>query len=322
MMKLKYLFNNEALATTCLDNWTYDPASLDLFKYFRLSANAIYPFKDEDRLQYLRMSPDEEKDYESLIGEVELLTQLKGLGINVPAIIPSKEGQFVKKCETSWGNYYSVVFEGIRGNTLENTALTEDIIIRQGKLLGRVHKACQSIDATVIRPTAIDRLNWIVGVLNELPDESIAIEHAQQLNRELTSLPTAPEHFGLIHYDFELDNIILSSETGELYVIDFDDSLYGWYELDIMNALSSLEDECEHDQLNAFKSAFLKGYESETTYHRLTDEQRHSLKKFVALYKYTRIKRSIVEPVDNEPEWMTQLQSRLHFVSAELLKTL
>ncbi len=322
MMKLKYLFNNEALATTCLDNWTYDPASLDLFKYFRLSANAIYPFKNDESLQYLRMSPDEEKDYEALKGEVALLTHLKNLGVNVPAVIPSKEGQFVKTCETSWGTYYSVVFEGIRGNTLENTKLTEDIINRQGKLLGQVHKACQSIDATVIRPTAVDRLNWIIDVLKGLPEESIAIEHAQRLHQELSSLPTASEHFGLIHYDFELDNIILSSETGELYVIDFDDSLYGWYELDIMNALSSLEDECEHDQVTAFKSAFLKGYESESTPHRLTDEQRHILNKFVVLYKYTRIKRSIVEAVENEPDWMTQLRARLLSVSTGLLKTL
>ncbi len=45
MMKLRHLFHNPDLAHMLVSNWEYDADSLDLFQHFRISANAIYPFR-------------------------------------------------------------------------------------------------------------------------------------------------------------------------------------------------------------------------------------------------------------------------------------
>lgn len=45
MLKYKYLFDNRDPAEMLLKNWAYDPDSLDLFKQYRISSNAVYPFR-------------------------------------------------------------------------------------------------------------------------------------------------------------------------------------------------------------------------------------------------------------------------------------
>lgn len=61
MLKLKYLFQNKDLAEMILKNWSYDPESLDMFQYYRISSNAVYPFRDQGEVRLLRFAPVEEK---------------------------------------------------------------------------------------------------------------------------------------------------------------------------------------------------------------------------------------------------------------------
>ena len=42
MLKLRYLFDNRDLAIMILENWEYDPASLHMLDYFKISSSA-YP---------------------------------------------------------------------------------------------------------------------------------------------------------------------------------------------------------------------------------------------------------------------------------------
>jgi hypothetical protein len=51
MLKLKYLFNNVNLAEMMLENWEYDKESIEMFKYYRISSNAIYPFQAQGKTQ-------------------------------------------------------------------------------------------------------------------------------------------------------------------------------------------------------------------------------------------------------------------------------
>lgn len=107
MMKLKHLFNNEDLALMALKCWDYDQDSLELFKYYRISANALYPFKNNGRLQYLPFSPVKEKPY-GLEGEIEFLTYLKSEGYPVVELISSKNNHMIEEISTPWGHYYAV----------------------------------------------------------------------------------------------------------------------------------------------------------------------------------------------------------------------
>ena len=60
MLKLKYLIENIDTATHLLEAFDYDDVSI--MKYFRISSNAIYPFRFEDEVRFLRATPLEEKE--------------------------------------------------------------------------------------------------------------------------------------------------------------------------------------------------------------------------------------------------------------------
>ncbi|WFR65724.1 hypothetical protein P9222_00285 [Paenibacillus amylolyticus] len=66
MLTLKYLFQHNDLAEMILKNWNYDPESLDMFQYYRISSNAVYPFREQGEVRLLRFAPVEEKSESTL----------------------------------------------------------------------------------------------------------------------------------------------------------------------------------------------------------------------------------------------------------------
>jgi Ser/Thr protein kinase RdoA (MazF antagonist) len=64
-----------------------------------------------------------------------------------------------------------------------------------------------------------------------------------------------PDNFSLIHADLDSGNII--HDRGELAVIDFDDSAYGWHMYDVASALI---DYCSDPDFEALRAAMLSGY--------------------------------------------------------------
>lgn len=76
MLKLKHLFDNRDLAKMILDNWQYDPSSTDMFEYFRISSNAVYPFRNKGKVKLLRFAPCAEKSKDNLIAELEFIRYL------------------------------------------------------------------------------------------------------------------------------------------------------------------------------------------------------------------------------------------------------
>ena len=77
MLKIKYLFNNVDLAEMLLRNWEFDKESLDMFKYYRISSNAIYPFQAKGKTQLLRFAPKTEKYKEKYFRRTRFIAYLR-----------------------------------------------------------------------------------------------------------------------------------------------------------------------------------------------------------------------------------------------------
>jgi Ser/Thr protein kinase RdoA (MazF antagonist) len=80
MLKLKYLFNDENLAEMILGNWEFDKESIDLFQYYRISSNAIYPFSWKGKTQLLRFAPKTEKCKSNILAELAFISHLRTNG--------------------------------------------------------------------------------------------------------------------------------------------------------------------------------------------------------------------------------------------------
>ncbi|KZE73375.1 hypothetical protein AV654_32370 [Paenibacillus elgii] len=124
-------------------------------------------------------------------------------------------------------------------------------------------------------------------------------------------MPAAEEAYGLIHYDFQTDNVFWQEKTGQPSVIDFDDSMYHWFAMDIAAALTDqLEDESPESE--AQLQAFVRGYR----YVRPLDEAMVQafprFRRFAELYSFARPLASLENSELKEaPEWLDGLKTEL-----------
>jgi Ser/Thr protein kinase RdoA (MazF antagonist) len=103
-----------------------------------------------------------------------------------------------------------------------------------------------------------DRLNWgpwQAGHAIEGPVLDLLTRLDERVRKRLSVLPTDRDHFGLIHADLRLANLLVEGERTA--IIDFDDCGFGWYLYDLATALSFLEARPDVPELI---DAWLTGY--------------------------------------------------------------
>lgn len=319
MMKLKHLIDNRELALHLLQAWGYDPNRLDLLDQFRISANAIYPFYREGKLLFLRFAPQEEKSPAFVQSELDFMDYLRQRGLGVAETVPARSGETLLTCSTPWGDYTAVVFTRAPGQRADRINGTGQFYDLYGQTLGRLHALSREYAPSAApRPDWAAQLNWMQACLAECDAPFPALEEANRLRAELSRLPQTERNYGLIHYDYELDNVFYDEESGRITVIDFDDAHYHWFGMDVVATLNNLREELDEAYVEDAQRRFMEGYRSQMDY---PDSQRMLEPLFVRyanLYKYTRCLRSVHEPVANEPEWMQNLRKYLAGLMAGL----
>ncbi|CAK7026541.1 hypothetical protein CIW83_01895 [Tissierella sp. P1] len=312
MLKLKYLFDNRDLAEMILENWEYDLFSLKLFDYYRISSNAIYPFQYNGKTRLLRFSPVDEKDKNNIMGELEFISYLKSREYPVLCTVPSKDNKELVEVKTPWGKYFGVVFDRVAGIQLGEIEYTQEICRKHGEYLGKLHRLSSEYKPDKrLRWSYEDVLEWLERELEDFPNEVLAKQEVKIVRDCLSKLPRDDQNFGLIHYDFELDNVFYDQSADRLNVIDFDDAMYHWYAMDIERALDNIMNETSCENHSMLRENFIIGYRQEFN---VSDEMllyMPMLKRFANLYGYTRILVSSKEVWDNEPKWMLDLRARL-----------
>jgi Ser/Thr protein kinase RdoA (MazF antagonist) len=310
VLKLKYLFDNRDLAEMLLKNWDYE--DMGMFKHYRVSSNAIYPFKREGTTHFLRFAPQEEKLTPNLQAELDFIAYLRGRDYGVLVAVPSKAGEKLVDVQTPWGAYVASVFKRVAGVQLDRTDFSDDVMVCYGKALGTLHRlSSQYVPGEVKRWSYADVLDWIQDVLTAFSGETAALAETALLREYFASVPKSQADYGLIHYDFEYDNVFYDEQTRTCHVIDFDDAMYHWYGMDIEQALESLREEISPEDFEQKKQCFMDGYRAEYELSVNMEAMRSACRRFASLYGYARVLRAAAEKWDNEPEWMTGLRERL-----------
>lgn len=312
MLKLKYLFANADLAREALQNWEHDEDTLDqMLSQFRISSNAIYPFCQNGRVCFLRLAPLEEKLEKNLLGEMEFIDYLLARGYPALKPIRTKTGNTYLILDTKWGSYDATAFFGVSGAPMEDTDLSSEALFEYGKSLGRLHALSAQFTPKVKKWTHDEVLDWVASVLAQYGAPDGVVSELAALKDELNALPTAWDDYGLVHYDFELDNVFYDPETKSCAVIDFDDGMYHWYVLDIEQVFLSLAEELSGEALRTAKNEFIRGYREERRYTQNMDALRPLMRRFINLYGYTRLIRCVAEKFADEPQWMVELRAVL-----------
>lgn len=313
MLKLKYLFEDYDLAKEALEVWKHDEENLDqMLSQFRISSNAIYPFCQDGKVCFLRMAPLSEKRACNQAAEMAFIHYLRDN--NFPALEPminnvGFDNVIVEKDEEK---YLATAFYAVKGVPIEDTDFSNEIMFEYGKTLGRLHKLSLGFYARIKSWSHKEALEWIANILQEYEAPLVVKNECKALKKELEKLPITSENYGLVHYDFEIDNVFYDEETKTCSVIDFDDSMYHWYAIDIEQAFDSLSDELEGEALEKAKEEFIRGYEQERPFTKEMQEIMPLMRRFVNLYGYARLIRSVAEKFEDEPDWLVELREKLN----------
>ena len=195
---------------------------------------------------------------------------------------------------------------------LNQTDLSDTIVFSYGKALGKLHQLSSEYKPSKNKRWSYrDILNWIHNILVDFPEEKSALMETKLLQDYFDTIPMTKNNFGLIHYDFEYDNVFYDERTKSCNIIDFDDSMYHWYVMDIEQSLESMQDCIPPEVFQQKKQIFLEGYRTEFE----TSDNMMSIipacKRFANLYGYVRVLRSIEDKWGHEPEWLVDLRANL-----------
>ena len=189
-------------------------------KVFRASANFVCVCKVENEYYFLRFNREDERRVEYYQEEIKLLNYLLTKDIKVSEPVKSLNGNFVESVETEIGVFNTVCFKSIRGEQYDTEELDDDKIFAWGKSLGKLHHQLKGLDIDIKRPNYQDIIDYVslnVHNYEHLP------KIKQSLETSLALLSKNKDDFGLIHFDFESDNLVFKDQV---YSLDYDDCGY------------------------------------------------------------------------------------------------
>jgi len=294
------------LAQEILGTWAHDPGSA---RFFRSSANFVYRFQSSGIPHFLRFAEDAERRRADVASEMDVVQSLAASGMNVASPVRSEAGRLVETVETTLGTFHAVVLPALEGSTLEIEDLDATGFRAWGAALGRLHVAMQQLPDELIGR----RRTW-------RDDLAMADQHipaaARALRRELAAITTALEALpedagssGLIHFDFELDNLVW--RDGDIGILDFDDCARYWYAADVVFALSDLFDG-RFDATDPCYREFLAGYETVRDPGPEWQSAAPAFLRLAELLRHARVLRALdLSPEIQPPDWLALLQRKL-----------
>jgi Ser/Thr protein kinase RdoA (MazF antagonist) len=226
--------------------------------------------------------------------------------------IKSKNENYVEVAEIELETYYAIVFNKAEGVNLDIDNMTESQFECWGKSLASLHSLSKSFSPKeYVRNSWKEMLKFTDDILSDFPNEKNALEELNRIERWLNSLPITNENYGLIHYDFELDNVFFNEKSNKFDVIDFDSSMYHWYAMDIACALGDLH-ELESLKAETGLQSFLKGYCSIVNIEEKYIKQLPKFERFDNLISFAKLLRSLKDSnFSPEPAWLEKLRPRL-----------
>lgn len=361
-MRLQYLGDRRDVVHAILRRWAFDGDRLDLLDRHRIGANAVYPFLRDGQLHFLRFAPLAEKRDGQVEAEIAWLDALHARGMVVSTPVPSLAGKRVEHVATDWGLCTACVFTGVAGHRLDCmdwNPLPEAALRAAGKLLGELHRIAEEArtmaTCTASPWTWQDALAWsekIVIGLPFLPEGALGVDdhgepwpahptdpdrfrHVVQTLREtLSSQPDGPQVYGLIHYDFETDNLFWQSQASRCVPIDFDDCMLHWFGMDLFNALGSLRDTLADKREEAEQASrsvdwerltqraeqcFLDGYVAVRPVPEALVRMQPVFRRFNDVLGYARAVHAVQQVDPDEPAWMTDRRILMrHFVNERM----
>jgi Ser/Thr protein kinase RdoA (MazF antagonist) len=282
-----------------LDRWPHDHGSA---RFVRSSSNFVYVFGRDGAPHFLRFALDSERSRASVEAELDLVEWLGGQGMCVPAVVRSRSGRTIETVETDAGDVHAAVFAAAAGRQRGLSELSPPDFRIWGSALGELHAVLEGYRAG---PHS-ERESWReqLDSMRSLGDDVLILEELEAVRTALQALPVEAANFGLIHGDFELDNVFWDEAISG--IIDFEGCRRHWLASDIVFALGASPAFGDRDH-----EAFLAGYADRHPLDERVLEAAETFVRYRDLDRYATIARALDLPEGPYPDWLEALQTKL-----------
>lgn len=244
--------------------------------YLRSSATHVFIVPAKTRAEgtiFLRFVPAGLRTEDALLRPARLLTALSSAGHPVVSPVLSDAGRLVETLETATGTVHAAAVTAAPGEEREPDTLSEDQSWAWGAALARFHLDAAPHYGIFLDPdnsrSAADQHALATSpfiTLANLKDDPHLARAGEALAAEWAALPGIPAQNGVLHGDFELDN--LRWDGGAVSIFDLDEARIGRFAEDIASALRDIVgQDYEKPTHPALLASFLDGYGSVRTLH-------------------------------------------------------
>jgi len=256
---------SENLLDFAAGSYSFDRSMLE---FISDSTNKIYSLTKDDKSYILRFSERPAEDIHRVKAEMDWLYYLANNGVRVSLPLQSNDNQLAVATEDDGKSYIISVFETLHGkffNTNDPDLWNTEIFFNWGQLMGELHRLTKAYSPANQRDMRAMFNGYNALDINNMKDSVALCQLAEKFVAEIMALPKDEDSYGLIHYDIHPGNFVI--DNGQLSVFDFDDSLYGWFAMDIGIALYhglwwGRINESGQDFTNDIIKHFLLGYQS------------------------------------------------------------
>lgn len=242
---------------------------MSTLQFISNSTNVVYRFSKDTTTYFLRLSEKPVEFENNIKAEVHWVRYMAENGVRVSLPIQTVEGKLTAVCNDHEKYFIATVFEKAPGKFFDSDPQLwrTSLFNTWGETMGSIHRLTKSynpgdleLKREVWRPAEINNPHLHSGKYRVLLSKLRSIEE------QLSSLPREKDSYGLIHYDFHPYNFLIDHK--KITVFDFDDSLYGWFAMDIGVAATHAvwwgSDDSAWQSKNEFAKhfldEFLKGY--------------------------------------------------------------
>ncbi len=265
------------------------PESIELLSH---SENVVLTLNlDGGRRAALRLHRPGYNTVEQLRSEVAWVRSLGRFGLPVPTAVPAVDGGHYISTDVGGVEHHVGVVEWVPGAPLGSPIEAEGAgVVDHYHRIGQLAATIRAHHAGWTPPPGFERRSWdLDGFLGDQPlwgrfwavdalepsTAELFTTCRDALRVELGALATTADHFGLIHADLHLGNLMADGDS--LTVIDFDDAGHGWFVYELAVALHPVLEEPWEDDARA---ALVAGYRD---IHPLDDVEERRIDTFLTM---------------------------------------
>lgn len=234
------------------------------------STNEVYRFTKHNESFILRLSEKPPAHAATIMAELDWLSYLARNGVRVSLPIRTVDNELTAIYEGKETCFIATAFSLAPGRFFDkdDPLLWGPGIFREwGETMGKMHLHSKSYIPSdkVGKRADWSRLKTDNPCLRQGKYLAL-LQKLMELENRIESLPRDRNSYGLIHHDFHPYNFHISKDG--VTVFDFDDSIYGWFSLDIAIAAAHAvwwgspneERASKNEFARMFLDVFLEGY--------------------------------------------------------------